>query len=101
MPYKSTDAAIESSQYYSSYTAEQLERKRKKILEQRTNFQSNPNFSTSVTRDRRGFYLSFEDPTAFGKDDATIYELVTIPITQRIFKPKYIKKLNTEFTFFD
>ena len=35
MPYKSTDAAIESSEYYGVYRQKELERKRQNILQQR------------------------------------------------------------------
>ena len=35
MPYKSTDAAIESSEYYGVYRQKELERKRQNILKQR------------------------------------------------------------------
>ena len=45
MPYKSTDAAVESSEFYGIYRQQELERKRLEILGKRTDYKSNPKFS--------------------------------------------------------
>ena len=44
MPYKSTDAAVESSEFYGIYRQQELERKRLEILGKRTDYKSNPKF---------------------------------------------------------
>jgi len=103
MPYKSNDAAIESSEYYGQYRQSELERKRQNILKQRTDYQSNPKFNETLTRDNRGFILSFENPLAFGKresEEQENFELVTIELESRIFLPRYQNKINNEFDSF-
>ena len=100
MPYKSTDAAVESSPYYGQYRQRELERKRLEILKNKTNFSKSPKFAETITRDKNGVILSFEDPLAFGKADEELYELVTLELKQRFFKDKFIDKINTTFTFF-
>ena len=100
MPYKSTDAAIKSSPYYGQYRQRELEKKRLEILQNRTNYLKNPKFAETITRDKNGVILSFEDPLAFGKADEELYELVTLELKQRFFKDKFIDKINTTFTFF-
>tara|TARA_A100001011_G_C13801030_1_gene631028 strand:- start:219 stop:527 length:309 start_codon:yes stop_codon:yes gene_type:complete len=98
MPYKSTDAAIESSEYYGVYRQKELERKRQNILKQRTDYKSNPKFSQQLTRDSRGFIVSFEDPLAFGKaQEEQGYELVTIELKSRNFIKRYETKIDSEF----
>jgi len=101
MPYKSTDAAVQSSEYYGQYKQSELERKRLNILKQRTDYQSNPKFNETITRDNRGFLVSFEDPFAFGKAaEQEGYQLVTIELKTRIFLPRYNTQLNNEFKSF-
>jgi|TARA_R100001224_G_scaffold112619_2_gene95524 hypothetical protein len=100
MPYKSTDAAVQSSEYYGVYRQREINRKRQEILKNRTDYLSNPKFATSLTRDKNGVLLSFENPIAFGKADEELYELVTLETKQRLFKQKFIEKINTTFNFF-
>lgn len=101
MPYKNTQLAVESSEYYSAYQQRELERKRQEILDKKTNYRNNPNFAEEITRDQRGFILSFEDPIAFGKAaEQEGYELISIPLKVRLFISKYSKNLNTEFEVF-
>ena len=61
---------------------------------------NNPKFAETITRDQRGFLLSFADPLAFGKADEELYELVTLELKQRNFIQKYSVKFDTEFNFF-
>ena len=98
MPYKSTDAAVESSEFYGIYRQQELERKRLEILGKRTDYKSNPKFSEQLTRDSRGFIVSFEDPLAFGKaEEEQGDELVTIELKSRTFIKRYATKIDTEF----
>ena len=103
MPYQSTDAAIQSSEYYGQYREKELIRKRTEILKNKTDYLSNPNFSETISRDKNGTLISFADPLAFGKADEELYELVTIELRQRNFNRTFLNKLNNEdndFTFF-
>ena len=103
MPYKSTDAAVESSPYYGQYRQLELERKRQNILKQKTDYEANPKFNETITRDNRGFIFSFENPLAFGKresEEQENFELVTIELKSRIFLPRYQNKIDNEFKSF-
>ena len=100
MPYKTTDAAVESSPFYNQYRESELERKRQEILKKQTDYLNNPKFAETITRDQRGFLLSFADPLAFGKADEELFELVTLELKQRNFIRKYSVKFDTEFNFF-
>ena len=100
MPYKTTNAAVESSPYYNQYRESELERKRQEILKNKTDYLKNPKFAETITRDERGFLVSFENPLSFGKADEELYELVTIELKQRNFIQKYLVKFDTEFNFF-
>ena len=98
MPYKSTDAAVERSEFYGIYRQQELERKRLEILCKRTDYKTNPKFSEQLTRDSRGFIVSFEDPFAFGKAaEEQGYELVTIELKSRNFIKRYDTKIDSEF----
>lgn len=97
MPYQSTEAAVANSEYYEKFRELERERIRKQILAKRTDYKTNPNFKTSVTRDNRGFLLSFADPIAFGKADEQEYEQVTVVIKEKFFNSRYTSKLNRTF----
>ena len=100
MPYQSTDAAIESSEYYGDYKQSELERKRRQILIDRTNYLDNPLFAETITRDDDGVLISFEDPLAFGKADEEAYELVTLEPKKRNFLSKYLPRISRDFSSF-
>ena len=102
MPFTSTDDAIKNSEYYAQFRTEERDRIRQQILRQRTNFFDNPNFSKEITRDNRGFLLSFEDPQAFGKADETEFELISVQLKSKNFVKKFAKKIDKTFNhFFD
>ena len=69
MPFKSAQEAIQktNSLHFKQYLELEKERIRKQILEARTDYLTNPKFNTSLTRDSRGFIVSFEVPELFGK----------------------------------
>ena len=100
MPYKNTELAVESSPYYKKYKQNELERKREEVLRKRTNYLTNPKFAETITRDTRGFLVSFTNPLDFGKADEEKYELVTIELKKRNFINKFIKKIDTTFNIF-
>lgn len=100
MPYKSTDSAVQNSEYYGQYKEQELQRKRLEVLKKKTQYLTDPNFSETITRDSRGFLVSFPNPLDYGKDDAEKYELITIPLERRVFQQKFSNKLNTEFELF-
>ena len=77
--------------------ASEPERIRKQILEKRTDYLTNPKFKTSLTRDSRGFILSFENPDLFGKANEPEYEQVTIDIKEKYFNTRYLDKINRTF----
>ena len=59
-------------------------------------------FSKEITRDNRGFLLSFEDPLAFGKADETEFELISVQLKSKNFVKKFDKKIDKTFNhFFD
>jgi len=101
MPYKTIHAAVESSEYYKEYKNKELERKRLQVLKNKTNYLNNPNFNETITRDVRGFLVSFPNPVDYHKDNSELYELVKIDLERRIFLSKYTKKINNrEFEVF-
>lgn len=100
MPFTTIDDAIQHSEFYDQFRTEERERIRQKILKQRTNFFDNPNFSEEITRDNRGFLLSFEDPEAFGKASETEYELVSVQLKSKNFVKKFDNKLDKVFNHF-
>jgi len=115
MPFKSAQEAIEktSSEHFKQYLELEKERIRKQILEARTDYLTNPKFNTSLTRDSRGFIVSFEVPELFGKgkifqdlsDGGEItpepeYEQVTIDIKEEYFNDRYLDKINRTFEDF-
>ncbi len=100
MPFKSTDDAILHSEYYAQFRTEEQDRIRQKILRQRTNFFNNPDFSKQITRDNRGFLLSFENPQLFGKADETEFELISVQLKSKIFVKKFDEKIDKKFNHF-
>ena len=97
MPYTSAEEAVQHSDYYTKFRELERERIRKQILEKRTDYLTNPKFNTSLTRDSRGFILSFENPDLFGKANEPEYEQVTIDIKEKYFNTRYLEKINTTF----
>lgn len=100
MPYQNSQIAIENSENYKIYYTQEIERKRLEILQNKTDYLTNPKFGTTLTRDNRGFLVSFPNPLDYKKDDSQLYELVTIPLNRRIFISQNVKKMNTEFEAF-
>ena len=107
MPFKSAQEAIErtDSEHFKKFRELERERIRKQILEKRTDYLTNPKFNTSLTRDNRGFILSFEDPEAFGKGIIVDvrepeYEQVTFDIKEQYFNNRYLDKINRTFEDF-
>jgi len=99
MPYKSAQEAINrtDSEHFKKFRELERERLRKQILEKRTDYLTNPKFNTTLTRDNRGFIVSFENPDKFGKSDEPEFEQVTIDIKEKYFNPKYFDKINKTF----
>ena len=100
MPFKSTDDATIHSEYYAQFRTEEKDRIRQKILRQKTNFFSNPDFPKEITRDNRGFLLSFENPQAFGKANETEFELISVQLKSKNFIKKFDKKIDKKFNHF-
>jgi len=115
MPFKSAQEAIEktNSDHFRRFRELERERIRKQILEKRTDYLTNPKFNTSLTRDNRGFIVSFEVPELFGKgkifqdlsDGGEItpepeYEQVTFDIKEQYFNNRYLDKINRTFEDF-
>jgi hypothetical protein len=112
MPYKSAQEAINKtdSEHFKKFRELERERLRKQILETRTDYLTNPKFNTSLTRDSRGFIVSFEIPELFGKGEIfedlnnggvitsePEFEQVTIDIKEKYFNMKYLEKINRTF----
>ena len=115
MPFKSAQEAISktNSKHFEQYVRLEQERLRKQILEARTDYLTNPKFNTSLTRDSRGFIVSFEVPELFGKgeifqdlsDGGVItpepeFEQVTVDIKEQYFNDRYLDKINRTFEDF-
>ena len=115
MPFKSAQEAIQktNSLHFKQYLELEKERIRKQILEKRTDYLTNPKFNTSLTRDSRGFIVSFEVPELFGKgeifedlsDGGVItpepeFEQVTFDIKEQYFNNRYLDKINRTFEDF-
>ena len=115
MPFKSAQEAINKtdSEHFKKFRELERERIRKQILEKRTDYLTNPKFNTSLTRDNRGFILSFEVPELFGKgeifqdlsDGGVItpepeFEQVTFDIKEQYFNNRYLDKINRTFEDF-
>ena len=99
MPYKSTDAAVNSSPYYGAYVNDELIELRNKIKSERADFLTNENFSTTISRNSDGFIVSFENPFLFGKTQGSGFNLLSIGLVETIFLPKFSKKINKDFNF--
>jgi hypothetical protein len=107
MPFKSAQEAIQktNSEHFRRFRELEKERIRKQILAKRTDYLTNPKFNTSLTRDGRGFIVSFEDPEAFGKgiivgEPEPEYEQVTLDIKEEYFNDRYLDKINRTFEDF-
>jgi len=99
MPYKSTDAAVQSSPYYGAYVNDELIELRNKIKSEQADFLTNENFSTTISRNSDGFIVSFENPFQFGKTQGSAFNLLSVDLVETIFSSKFSKKINKDFNF--